>query len=124
MKTRLIRYVNFFLTGAIILMLGFKVYHINKIDFEIDLIKKQLKPIKDHIKPGSTVGFDVTTRYAASFMVMEYVMAPQVLVLNSSPDSVIIMQDKTDKLPDVKHYQIITQSIVGEKEILLILKIK
>lgn len=124
MRNKSIKYINFFLAGSIILMLGFKVYHIRKIIFDIDLLKQQLKPIRAHIKPGSTIGFDITTRYAASFMVMQYVMAPKTLILNSSPDSVIIIKNKTDSLFDVKHYHVIVQSIAGDREISLIKKDK
>lgn len=118
-----IRYINIAMMIAIPLMIAVKLYHINRISFDLDRLEKQLTPFKKLIKPGSRVGYDVQTKYKSMFMAVEYTMAPKVISLDMKADSMIVLHDKADSLKTFPKYRVISRNIDGDRVAELIQKI-
>ena len=57
-------------------MVIFKIYQLNKTDFDLDILGKQLKAIKSYIKPNCTIGFYDNTSDPTLLVELQYEVAP------------------------------------------------
>ena len=112
------------LLASIIILLVFKLYNLNNINFDIDLLDKQLTPIKKYIKPNSSIGFYSTAGYGGLYMAIEYVMAPDIIINNLNLDTLLVIKKKGSILQHLEHYHPIIQNEDGDRSVSLMTKIK
>ncbi|MCO5948748.1 hypothetical protein [Mucilaginibacter flavidus] len=117
-----ITYTKIILMAAIPLMVIAKIYQLNKTDFDMDLLAKQLTPLQSHIKPNCTVGFYNNSNDPALFVEMQYVMAPQVISNKITPDTLLVIQFNNKPLNTFTNYRVIAHNQDNSRQISLITK--
>lgn len=110
----------------IVLLVFFKVYNLNKTDYSVDILKKQLMPLQQYIRPGSKISFYADTEYNRLYIPTQYLLAPHIFSNNPQADSMILIQHKSKNIPllTIDHYQVIKQTVINQRAISLITKIK
>jgi len=109
---------------ATILMVILKLYQLNKIDFDIDILAKQLAPLPKYIKPNSTIGLYTNNSDPQLFMEVQYIMAPQIVSNTSVPDTILLIQNKAGLVKTFEHYRTIIQNQDNGRIVSLITKDK
>lgn len=110
------------LLAAIPLMVIAKIYQLNKTDFDIDTLDKQLSPIRSYIKPNCRVGFYQNTDDPTLLVELQYVTAPRIISNSLSPDTLLLIQFTNKPVKTFDHYRVITQNQDNGREISLITK--
>ena len=117
-----ITYIKIILMAAVPLMLIAKIYQLNKTDFDMDLLAKQLTPLQSHIKPNCSIGFYNNSNDPALFVEMQYVMAPQVISNKITPDTLLVIQFNNKPFKTFPDYRVIAQNQDNGRQISLITK--
>lgn len=109
---------------ATLLMVIFKLYQLNKIDFDIDVLTKQLAPLPKYIRPNSTIGLYTDSNDPQLFMEIQYIMAPQIISGTPAADTILLIQGKAGLAKTFEHYRTIVQNQDNGRIVSLITKIK
>ena len=117
-----LKYMAPVLIIATLLMVVFKLYQLNKTDFDIDVLTKQLAPLPKYIKPNSTIGFYINNNDPQLFMEIQYVMAPQIISNTVVPDTILLIQSKSGVVKPFEHYRTIIQNQDNGRIVSLITK--
>jgi|GEM_PF-2929292 len=115
-------YIKIVLMVAVPLMLIAKIYQLNKTDFDMDLLAKQLAPLQSRIKPNCPIGFYNNSNDPALFVEMQYVMAPQVISNKITPDTLLVIQFNNKPFKTFPDYRVIAQNQDNGRQISLITK--
>jgi len=105
-----------------------KLHLLNTVDDDIDTLAKQIKPLKDMIKPSSSVGFYNNYDEKGSYFQTQFLLAPEVVLKNISenathlPDTIIVIQKVYGMPATFNSYKIATQSVYNNRIISLITK--
>jgi len=105
-------------------MVVLKIYQLNKTDFDIDVLQRQLTPLQNYIKPNCVVGFYTNTNNSALFVEMQYIMAPQVISNKTTADTLLLIQFTGNKIKRFDGYRIIAQNGDHGKQVSLVTKTK
>jgi len=116
-------YIKIILMAAVPLMVIAKIYQLNKTDFDMDLLAKQLAPLQSHVKPNCSIGFYSNSNDPAFFVEMQYVMAPQVISNKTTPDTLLVIQFNNKPLKTFPKYRVIAQNQDNGRQVSLITKI-
>ncbi|WP_295795013.1 hypothetical protein [Mucilaginibacter sp.] len=119
---RIVTCTKIILLVAIPLMVIAKIYQLNKTDFDMDLLAKQLTPLQSHIKPNCSIGFYNNSNDPALFVEMQYVMAPQVISNKITPDTLLVIQFNNKPLTTFSNYRVVAQSQDNGRQVSLITK--
>ncbi|WP_299582682.1 hypothetical protein [Mucilaginibacter sp.] len=104
-------------------MIIFKIYQLNKIEFDIDILDKQLTPLQIYIKPNSAIGFYTNISNSVLFIEMQYIMAPLNIQNKITPDTLLLIQFPNEKIKTFDHYRTIIQNQQNGKIVSLITKL-
>ncbi len=115
-------YARITLLITIPLMVIIKINQLNKIDFDLDLLGRQLIPLQSYIKPNCPIGFYTNSKNSTLFVEMQYLMAPQAINDNITPDTLLLIQFNSQPTKKFDHYRIIAQNKDKEREVALITK--
>lgn len=120
--TRAISYIKIILLAAIPLLVIAKIYQLNKIDFDIDTLGKQIAPVQKYIKPNCAIGFYDNTSDPALFIELQYLAAPRVISNSLAPDTLLLIQFNSKPIRIFDQYRIITESQDNGRQVSLITK--
>ena len=108
---------------AIPLMVILKIYWLNKTDFDIDVLDRQLKPLQTYIKPNSAIGYYTNINNSVLFMEMQYIMAPRNIQEKITPDTLLLIQFTNEKIKTFEHYRTIVQNHQDGRTVSLITRL-
>ncbi|MEO6631264.1 MAG: hypothetical protein ABIN13_06060 [Mucilaginibacter sp.] len=117
-----VSYIKIILMVVIPLMVIAKIYLLDKIDFDIDTLGKQLAPVQKYIKPNCTVGFYDNTSDPTLIVELYYLAAPHVIINSLNPDTLLLIQFNSKPIKTFEHYRVITQNQDNGRQISLITK--
>ena len=119
----MLKYTKIIFWVTIPLMVILKVYWLNKIDFDIDVLDKQLRPLQTYVKPKSAIGYYTNINNAELFMEMQYIMAPLNIQNKTTPDTLLLIQFSSEKIKTFEHYRTIIQNRQDGRIVSLITRI-
>ena len=108
---------------AIPLMVILKIYWLNKTEFDMDVLDKQLKPLRIYIKPNSAIGYYTNINNSVLFMEMQYLMAPLDIRNKITTDTLLLIQFPNEKIKTFEHYRTIIQNQQDGRIVSLITKL-
>lgn len=115
---------KYILITLIILMMSYKIWKINRIDFDLDVLDKQIQPIKKSIQPRTAVGIYMPDGDATFITQLQYVLAPVFTSEKITADSLIYIQRPGQPLKIMANYRMINQTDFKGITISLITKVK
>lgn len=122
--TKTVSWIKIILLVAIPLMVIAKIYLLNKTDFDIDTLGKQLAPVQKYIQPNCAVGFYDNTSDPALFVELQYITAPRVISNSLTPDTLLLIQFNSKPIKTFDHYRVIAFSHDNGRQVSLITKIE
>lgn len=118
-------YIKCMLCGLIVLILGYKIWKLNHVKFDLDVLDKQVQPIKKSIQPGTTAGIYAINGDAAFIIQLQYVLAPVLTTDKNTADTLIyIHTQQQDLSTTMVNYRVIKQTDYKNMVIALITKAK
>lgn len=119
-----LKHINIALVTIVILALTFRIYSLNRINFDIDNLNARLAPFAELLKPNSKIGFTDSTKNPVSVMEVEFILVPHITVSSLSPDTLLTIQYKTKKVDFQGNYRVIRQQTYDDKVFSLITRVK
>jgi hypothetical protein len=98
--------------------MAFKLYQVNRISFDIDLLANQLAPVKKDITLNSSIGFYTNYGNSDMYIKTQYLLAPCVVLNKLTPDTLLILQNKADTVKQFNNYRTISQNQNGTVSII------
>lgn len=117
-------YTKYILSGLIVLMIGYKIWKLNRIDFNLDIWTKELQPIKQNMLDGSEVGVYDSIKNPARIPQLQYVLAPVIISDRTTADSLLFIRPMAQALDLKGNYTLIKEVTVQDVIISLAVKKK
>jgi len=117
-------YFSISLVLIIITALTARIYSLNRTNFKIDDLKTQLAPFSKYLKPYNKIGFVDSTTSAIPFMEVEYLWLPRTIVNNLSADTLLLVQNRANKVTLPANYKLIERRDYNNKAFLFAIKTK
>ena len=108
--------------AAIPLMVIAKIYLLDKTDFDIDTLYKQIAPVQKYIKPNCAIGFYDNTSDPTLLVELQYVAAPHIISNSLIPDTLLLIQFDNKPIKTFEHYRVIVQNQDNGRQVSLITK--
>lgn len=117
-------YLKLALSLVVVILIVSKYFYINKVQLDVDVLTKQLDPLKKSAQLYTRIGYKSSPRYESIYGPVTFVMVPYIVEQNSIPDTLIVIKDKGELINGLNNYRVISQNSEGERIVSLMCKIK
>jgi hypothetical protein len=118
------RHKNLLLPLICVIILFFRLYRSDSINFDIDVLAKGLIPVKTRLKQVKTMGFYTNANDYQIYESTRYIIAPCLLLNQPDLDTILMIRDNKSALKQLPHYKVIVQNADADKTFSVLIKTK